>query len=108
MYFIASKIAFNVYYETKFELLSSMCLSDYLKILFLVSVFGGFAEEVAYRGYVQTRVSKRYGVLIGIVVSTLFFSLQHIHVFQTGWILQFAQGQLLHVVLFGVCGILVL
>ena len=68
----------------------------------LCSVFGGFAEEVAYRGYVQTRVSKRYGVLAGIVVSTLFFSLQHVHVFQVGWILQFVQGQLLHVVLFGV------
>jgi membrane protease YdiL (CAAX protease family) len=68
----------------------------------LFSVFGGFAEEVAYRGYVQTRVSKRYGVFIGIIVSTLFFSLQHIHVFQTGWILQFVRSQLLHVVLFGV------
>ena len=68
----------------------------------LFSVFGGFAEEVAYRGYVQTRVSKRYGVIVGIVVSTLFFSLQHIHVFQAGWILQFVQGQLLHVFLFGV------
>ena len=68
----------------------------------LFSVFGGFAEEVAYRGYVQTRVTKRYGVFIGIVTSTLFFSLQHIHVFQVGWISQFIQGQLLHVVLFGV------
>jgi membrane protease YdiL (CAAX protease family) len=68
----------------------------------LFSVFGGFAEEVAYRGYVQTRVTKRYGVFIGIVTSTLFFSLQHTHVFQVGWISQFIQGQLLHVVLFGV------
>ena len=68
----------------------------------LFSVFGGFAEEVAYRGYVQTRVAGRYGVVVGIVASTLFFSLEHIHVFQADWILQFVQGQLLHVVLFGV------
>lgn len=68
----------------------------------LFSVFGGFSEEVAYRGYVQTRVSERYGVVLGIVISTLFFSLEHVHVFQADWILQFVQGQLLHVVLFGV------
>jgi membrane protease YdiL (CAAX protease family) len=68
----------------------------------LFSVFGGFAEEVAYRGYVQTRVAGRYGVVVGIVISTLFFSLEHIHLFQADWILQFVQGQLLHVVLFRV------
>ena len=68
----------------------------------LFSVFGGLAEEVAYRGYVQTRVSDRYGVLLGIFASTVFFSLQHIHVFQAGWIFQFIQGQLLHVALFGI------
>ena len=39
------------------------------------SVFGGFAEEVAYRGYVQTRVTSRHGQIVGIVLSSLFFSL---------------------------------
>jgi membrane protease YdiL (CAAX protease family) len=68
----------------------------------LFSCFGGFAEEVAYRGYVQTRFSGRYGAIIGILASTVFFSLEHIHVFQANWILQFIQNQLLHVVLFGV------
>ena len=68
----------------------------------LFSVFGGFAEEVAYRGYVQTRISARYGVLIGIIASTVFFSLQHVHVFQASWISHFIQNQLLHVVLFGI------
>jgi hypothetical protein len=32
----------------------------------------------------------------------VFFSLQHIHVFQLGWISQFVENQLLHVVLFGI------
>jgi membrane protease YdiL (CAAX protease family) len=68
----------------------------------LFSVFGAFAEEVAYRGYVQTRISAKYGALIGVIASTVFFSLEHIHVFQTGWISQFIQNQLLHVVLFGI------
>ena len=78
----------------------SVALAFVLYLLF--SVFGAFAEEVAYRGYVQTRIYSRYGVLIGIVASTVFFSLQHIHVFQASWISQFVQSQLLHVVLFGI------
>jgi membrane protease YdiL (CAAX protease family) len=66
------------------------------------SIFGAFAEEVAYRGYVQTRISERYGFLVGIVVSALFFSLQHIHIYQTTWIIQFFQTQFFHVFLFGI------
>jgi membrane protease YdiL (CAAX protease family) len=68
------------------------------------SVFGAFAEEVAYRGYVQTRISGRYGYLVGIIVSTLFFSFQHIHVFQASWLIQFFQTQFFHVFLFGIFG----
>lgn len=68
------------------------------------SVFGAFAEEVAYRGYVQTRISSRYGYVVGIVVSALFFSLQHIHVFQTSWLVQFFQTQFFHVFLGGILG----
>jgi len=74
-------------------------------ILYLsFSIFGAFAEEVAYRGYVQTRISGRYGYLIGIIVSSLFFSLQHIHVFQASWLIQFFQIQFFHVFLFGIFG----
>jgi membrane protease YdiL (CAAX protease family) len=68
------------------------------------SVFGAFAEEVSYRGYVQTRISGRYGYLVGIVVSSMFFSLQHIDVFQISWLVQFFQGQFFHVFLGGIFG----
>jgi len=74
-------------------------------ILYLsFSVFGAFAEEVAYRGYVQIRVAGRYGYLIGIIVSALFFSLQHIHIFETSWIIQFFQTQFVHAFIFGIFG----
>src|SRR3972149_3822823 len=66
------------------------------------SVFGAFAEEVTYRGYVQTRISSKYGFIAGIVVSALFFSLQHIHIFQLSWIVKFFQTQFVHVLLFGI------
>ena len=66
------------------------------------SVFGAFAEEVAYRGYVQTRISSRFGYVVGIIVATLFFSLEHIHIFQPSWIVKFFETQFLHVLLFGI------
>jgi membrane protease YdiL (CAAX protease family) len=65
------------------------------------SVFGAFSEEVAYRGYVQLRISKRYGLIVGIFVSSLLFSLQHIQFFQTTWIETFFQNQFIYVFLFG-------
>lgn len=97
---------------SKFEFTSSTILRDYetytfysLPLAFTLylgfSVFGAFAEEVAYRGYVQTRISSRYGYVAGILVSTLFFSFQHIHVFQASWLMQFFRTQFLHVMLFG-------
>ena len=66
------------------------------------AVFGAFAEEVTYRGYVQSRISAGYGVFIGILVATILFSLQHIHIFQLPWITNFLQGQLINVLFFGI------
>jgi len=98
---------------SKFEFTSSTILRDYgaysfyslplaFTLYLVFSVFGAFAEEVAYRDYVQTRISARYGHIVGILVSALFFSLQHIHVFQTSWLIQFFQTQFFHVFLFGI------
>ena len=78
----------------------SIPLAFVLNVVF--SVFGAFAEEVAYRGYVQTRISLRYGYVVGIFVATLFFSLQHVHVFQLSYIEVFFQTQFVHVLLFGI------
>jgi len=72
-------------------------------ILYLVfSVFGAFAEEVAYRRYVQSRISSRYGYVVGISVTTLFFSLQHIHIFELNWVERFLQTQFIYVLFFGI------
>lgn len=98
---------------SRFEFTSSTILRDYetytfysLPLAFSLylgfSVFGAFAEEVAYRGYVQTRISSRYGYIVGILVSALFFSLQHIHVFELSWMERFFQNQFIHVFFGGV------
>lgn len=71
-------------------------------MLYLAFVtIGAFVEEVAYRGYVQSRITKGYGVLLGIVFASVIFSLQHIHIFNVRWISHFLESQLLLVFLFG-------
>jgi len=68
------------------------------------ATFGAFAEEVNYKGYIQTRISAKYGITFGIFVSALFFSLQHIHIFQPIWIESFFQGQFINVMIGGLFG----
>lgn len=67
----------------------------------IFSVFGAFTEEIAYRGYVQEKISSKYGYLLGIFISTFLFSLQHIHVFQFNWLGRFLQTQFIYVIMFG-------
>lgn len=85
-----------------FENYAFFSLSTAFAFYLAFSVFGGFVEEVAYRGYVQERISSRYGYLIGIFFSTLLFSLQHIHVFQINWLGRFFQTQFIYVLMFGI------
>lgn len=100
---LGSKIEFTSFPNlTGFEDYTVLSLPLAFGLYLIFAVFGAFAEEVAYRGYVQTRISSKFGDFVGILVATLFFSLQHIHVFQSGWVLQFLQKQLLHVILFGI------
>ncbi len=77
----------------------SLLLAFFLYLTF--SIFGAFAEEVAYRGYIQTKISSRYTYIVGIIVSAVFFSVQHIHVFQLSWVVEFFQTQFVYVLCFG-------
>ncbi len=85
-----------------FEIYAYYSLPIAFALYLTFAVFGAFAEEVAYRGYVQTRISSKYGYAIGIFVSTIFFSLQHIHIFQLNWITSFFEGQFIYVIFFGI------
>lgn len=66
------------------------------------AVFGAFAEEVAFRSYIQSRIVSKYSIAVGILASSIFFSLQHIHVFNLGWIAEFFQSQFVYVFCFGI------
>jgi membrane protease YdiL (CAAX protease family) len=78
----------------------SLPLAFVLYVVF--AVFGAFVEEVAFRGYVQSRVASRYGQGTAVFIASLLFSLQHIHIFRLSWIVEFLETQFLYVVCFGV------
>ncbi len=72
-------------------------------VLYVVlAVFGAFVEEVTFRGYMQSRVASRHGQVAGVFIASLLFSLQHIHIFQLNWIVEFFETQFLYVICFGV------
>jgi membrane protease YdiL (CAAX protease family) len=72
-------------------------------VLYVVfAVFGAFVEEVTFRGYVQSRVASRHGQVTGVFIASLLFSLQHIHIFQLSWIVEFFETQFLYVICFSV------
>lgn len=104
-FFLGSRLEFGSFPSLRgFESYAVYSVPLAFALYLAFSIFGGFAEEVAYRGYVQTRISSRYGYVAGIIVSTLFFSFQHIHIFQISWLMQFFQTQFFHVMLFGIFG----
>ena len=47
-------------------------------IVLLLFFIIGPAEEVFWRGFVQMRLSKRYGILVGLIVATAIYTLVHV------------------------------
>lgn len=43
----------------------------------VVGLLGGIAEELLFRGYIQTRLSERWGSIVGISVTAIMFGLIH-------------------------------
>jgi membrane protease YdiL (CAAX protease family) len=100
---LGAKLDFSSFPSLRgYELYTYYSLAIAFALYVIFATFGAFAEEVAYRAYVQTRISSRYGIAAGIFVSAMFFSLQHIHIFQLKWIESFFQGQFANVMIGGV------
>jgi len=68
----------------------------------VLATFGSFVEEVAYRGYVQTRVSAKFGLIVGIFTASLFWFLQHLQFFQVGWMENFLETRFLDLMFGGI------
>jgi membrane protease YdiL (CAAX protease family) len=102
---LGARLEFSLFPSLRgYELYTCYSLPLAFTLYAAFSIFGAFAEEVTYRGYIQTRISANYGIIVGIIISALFFSLQHIHIFQLPWIESFFQGQFINVMLGGIVG----
>jgi membrane protease YdiL (CAAX protease family) len=56
---------------------------DLALVLLVVSLLAGFAEELFFRGFMQTRLSQRWRPWTAIVVSALFFGIMHLDFVQS-------------------------
>jgi len=79
---------------------SSLLFAFTLYVVF--ALFGAFVEEVTFRGYAQSRIASRHGLIMGVLIASLLFSLEHIHIFQWNWIEKFFQAQFIYVLCFGI------
>jgi membrane protease YdiL (CAAX protease family) len=71
-------------------------------LYFAFAVFGAFAEEVAFRRYIQSKLARNFGVVLAILIASLFFSLEHIQIVNLAWISDFFQTQFIYVFFFGI------
>lgn len=46
-------------------------------LLAMQSIVAGITEEAAFRGYMQSMIEERHGIVIAIVVNGVFFGLLH-------------------------------
>lgn len=53
--------------------------------VFFILVWAPVGEEMLYRSYIYDSVKSRYGIVIGFVVSTFFFSIRHTLHFMYMW-----------------------
>jgi membrane protease YdiL (CAAX protease family) len=50
-----------------------------IAIVFCICVAGPIAEELVFRGYIQTRLVARHGAMLGIFLTAVFFAILHMN-----------------------------
>jgi membrane protease YdiL (CAAX protease family) len=100
---IGGKLEFSSFPSLKaYESYAFYSLLSAFALYLIFAVFGAFAEEVAFRSYVQSRVASKYSDVISIFIASLFFSLQHVHISTLSWIQKFFQTQFIYVFCFSI------
>jgi membrane protease YdiL (CAAX protease family) len=66
--------------ETMSEFITSVRGEALAIVALMLGLFAGFGEEFLCRGYIQTRLSRRWGALVAVLVSSLLFGILHFDV----------------------------
>ena len=85
-----------------YETYSFYSLLPAFGLYFTFAVFGALVEEVAFRRYIQSKLAQNFSVVWAVSIAALFFSVQHIHIFNLAWIGDFLQTQFPYVFCFGI------
>ncbi|MGD8544556.1 MAG: CPBP family intramembrane metalloprotease [Candidatus Bathyarchaeota archaeon] len=73
-----------------------------LILYFLFLLLGAYVGEVAFRGYIQSRVDYGGRKVVGVIVASLLFSVQSINLFQPDQILFFLQTEFIYLMCFSI------
>jgi len=60
-----------------FELFGSAQVLTTLLLATILAIASGFGEEIAFRGYLQSRIAQRYNSTIAVVIVAVLFALSH-------------------------------
>lgn len=60
-----------------FELFPSTQVLITLLLPILLACASGFGEEIAFRGYLQSRIAQRYNPTLAVVIVSILFALSH-------------------------------
>lgn len=83
-YFIQVLLIANIVFPAVFArrleaIVSGPDAMAWLGTTFVPYLFSGFYQEVVYRGFVQTELTRRWGALAGITVSNIFYTFGPLH-----------------------------
>ncbi len=60
------------------EAIQNLTFGWWILFVILIGLIPGFAEEMLFRGYIQSRFVSRFGPIIGIGVTSILFGLAHV------------------------------
>jgi membrane protease YdiL (CAAX protease family) len=65
------------YVGNGFELFTSTQVTTSLLLATVLALASGFGEEIAYRGYLQSRIAQRYNPTVAVMIVAVLFALSH-------------------------------
>lgn len=68
--------------ESLGEMVASMSGEQLLLSLLVIGMMPGISEELLFRGYVQTRFTQRWGVVVSVVLTSIMFGAYHMDAVQ--------------------------
>ncbi len=60
------------------DFIAGLSLPGFVLAVLVIGLLPGLGEELLFRGYIQTRLSRRWGPAVGVIVASALFGLMHL------------------------------